>query len=164
MTDISLYFTAHEVGKSETAKRLRINNQPSKELLEQASLFALEILDPFRVWCDHPVVPNSWYRCEKLEKALTKSGYASYLRVRNLRKSKDNWAKYFARKQHPKAIAADLKHKRGSTTLETFLWCRDNLDYDQLILENYVSSKPTSGWVHISWKPEGVNRFQILSF
>ena len=30
-------------------------------------------------------------------------------------------------------------------------WIRDNLDFDQLILEFYKDGEPTSGWIHFSY-------------
>ena len=38
---------------------------------------------------------------------------------------------------------------------------RDNLEFDQLILEFYRDGEPDSGWIHVSWS-SGENRNQIL--
>jgi len=42
-------------------------------------------------------------------------------------------------------------------------WIRDNLDFDQLILEFYTPGIPDSGWVHVSYKADGDNRKSILT-
>jgi len=36
------------------------------------------------------------------------------------------------------------------------------LDYDQLILEFWKPEDPNSGWVHCSYKGQGLNRKQYL--
>jgi zinc D-Ala-D-Ala carboxypeptidase len=41
-------------------------------------------------------------------------------------------------------------------------WIQNNLEYDQLILEFYTLGIPDSGWVHVSYIPEG-NRKQSLT-
>jgi len=41
-------------------------------------------------------------------------------------------------------------------------WIRDNLDFDQLILEFYTPGIPDSGWVHVSYKHDE-NRKSVLT-
>jgi zinc D-Ala-D-Ala carboxypeptidase len=58
------------------------------------------------------------------------------------------------------------------SNMELAEWIRDNLDFDQLILENYKPNRvskitgkkegPNSGWVHVSYSSVGENRKQIL--
>ena len=50
----------------------------------------------------------------------------------------------------------------GVSNHELAAWVRDNLDYDQLILEFYTPGQPNSGWVHCSIKAEG-NRKMALT-
>jgi zinc D-Ala-D-Ala carboxypeptidase len=33
-------------------------------------------------------------------------------------------------------------------------WIKENLEYDQLILEFYRDGEPDSGWVHVSWNSD----------
>jgi uncharacterized protein (TIGR02466 family) len=40
-------------------------------------------------------------------------------------------------------------------------WIRDNLEFDQLILEFYREGEPDSGWIHVSWNSDH-NRNQTL--
>ena len=58
------------------------------------------------------------------------------------------------------------------SNLELAEWIRDNLDFDQLILENYAPDRvskitgkpegPNSGWVHVSYSSVGDNRKEVL--
>ena len=62
--------------------------------------------------------------------------------------------------QHIKGEAVDFEVP-GITNLEIFYWIKDNLDFDQLILEYYKKDVPNSGWVHASYKKLG-NRNQAI--
>lgn len=58
------------------------------------------------------------------------------------------------------------------SNLELAEWIRDNLEFDQLILENYQPDRvskitgkpegPNSGWVHVSYNSVGENRKEVL--
>ncbi len=58
------------------------------------------------------------------------------------------------------------------SNLELAEWIRDNLVFDQLILENYAPDRvskitgepegPNSGWVHVSYSSVGDNRKEVL--
>lgn len=63
--------------------------------------------------------------------------------------------------QHSKGQAADF-HVNGVTNYDLAIWIRDNLDFDQLILENYVKGSPLSGWVHCSFTERNL-RYQALT-
>jgi len=69
--------------------------------------------------------------------------------------------------------AADIEiYSEKVSNLQLAEWIRDNLNFDQLILENYNPDRvskitgepegPNSGWVHVSYKTEG-NRKSILT-
>ena len=62
--------------------------------------------------------------------------------------------------QHAEGKAADLEIP-SIDNKELAWWIRNNLDYDQLILEFYKEGEPDSGWIHISYN-EGDNRNQNL--
>ena len=59
-----------------------------------------------------------------------------------------------ATNQHPRGMAADLQFKQTqkSKYYDIAVWIRDNLPFDQLLLE-YVSSP--SAWIHVSNNPQG---------
>lgn len=64
------YFTINELCKSSTAAKKGIANVPSAE--ERANLEALvtNVLDPLREAWGKPIVVNSGFRCERLNKAV----------------------------------------------------------------------------------------------
>ena len=125
MDDIRLSdnFWLSEMAKSDTADRLDIDNWPTDDVvIEKLTQVAKFILQPIRNYFDIPFAPSSGYRCLELNRAL---------------RSKDS-------SQHPKGEAVDIEIP-GIANYDLAVWVRDNLDYDQLILEFYTSGKPTSG-------------------
>jgi hypothetical protein len=138
---ISPNFTLQEMTKSQTAARLGIDNTPTEEHISSLQALCENVLEPTRDHFDAPVIVSSGYRsaflCEEIGSKPTS--------------------------QHCKGEAVDFEiigvdnHKVAS-------WIDSNLDYDQLILEFYESGKPNSGWVHVSYKSDGQNRKQALTF
>jgi len=71
------------------------------------------------------------------------------------------------------SAAADIEIiSEKISNLELATWIRDNLEFDQLILENYQPDRvsritgekegPNSGWVHVSYSSVGDNRKEVL--
>lgn len=71
------------------------------------------------------------------------------------------------------SAAADIEIiSEKISNLELATWIRDNLEFDQLILENYQPDRvsritgekegPNSGWVHVSYSSLGDNRKEVL--
>jgi zinc D-Ala-D-Ala carboxypeptidase len=58
--------------------------------------------------------------------------------------------------QHRLGEAGDIEVP-GVSNVELATWIRDNLAFDQLILEAYHHGNPSSGWVHVSYR-EGRSR------
>jgi len=58
-----------------------------------------------------------------------------------------------ANSQHAKAEAADFECV-GVDNAELADWIKDNLPYDQLIVEYYTPGEPNSGWIHCSYIPD----------
>lgn len=138
-------FWLYEFEKSDTAVRLGIDNTVPEHLIPKLEYLAATVLQPTR---DHFVKRlkrarsmkiNSGYRCPALNFAVG---------------SKDT-------SQHLKAEAADAEIP-GVDNYEVACWIRDNLEFDQLILEFYTG-EPSSGWVHVSKKEEGHNRNECLT-
>jgi hypothetical protein len=48
--------------------------------------------------------------------------------------------------------------------IKTAYWLKNNVDFDQLIMEYYDKDDPAGGWVHISYHESGSNRKQVLTF
>ena len=138
MVTLSKNFTLTEFTKSQTALRLGIDNTPSEEHLAAAKLLFENVVQPVR---DHfgPTVINSGYRGPSLNEAI--GGAAT--------------------SQHCRGEAVDIECP-GVPNHEVAEWIQNNLEYDQLILEFYTLGIPDSGWVHVSYIPEG-NRKQSLT-
>ncbi len=131
-------FTLPELVKSSTAERMGISNMPdTAQILVNLVNVANHILQPVRDEVG-PVRVNSGYRGLALNKAVGGSKTS----------------------QHCFGEAADFESSRiGNYKLAC--WIRDNLDFDQLILEFYTQGEPSSGWVHCSYKTNGQNRKKI---
>jgi len=64
--------------------------------------------------------------------------------------------------QHCKGEAADFEIF-GTPNNEVSDWIKENLMFDQLILEYYEPGQPNSGWIHVSYKKEiNSNRKEYL--
>ncbi|MDF1687318.1 MAG: D-Ala-D-Ala carboxypeptidase family metallohydrolase [Parvibaculaceae bacterium] len=136
---ISPHFTMQEACKSATAVRLGIDNYPPALLLPSLKATAQNILEPARDHFGVPFSPSSFYRCMLLNRAINSSDES----------------------QHRKGQAVDFEIP-GISNIVLAHWIKDNLDFDQLILEFYQEGDPTSGWVHASWTPTG-RRNQVLT-
>ena len=127
--------------KSQTATRLGLDNTPTEEHVASLRALCENVLEPTRSQFNAPVIISSGYRSEFLCEEIGSKPTS----------------------QHCKGEAVDFEiigvdnHKVAS-------WIHANLDYDQLILEFYESGKPNSGWVHVSYKSDGQNRKQALTF
>ncbi len=125
---ISPNFSLAELTKSQMALRHEIDNTPGEAEIANLKLVAENILQPLRDHYGVPFAPSSGFRCLELNRVLN---------------SKDT-------SQHVKGQAVDIEIP-GVSNYELAIWIRDNLRYDQLILECYTSGDPASGWVHCSY-------------
>jgi len=128
--NLSRNFTLSELIKSDTAIRKGINNNPNAEQIEKLKALCENILQPVR---DHfgRVKITSGFRSVDLCMAIGSS----------------------ANSQHAKAEAADFECI-GVDNAELADWIKDNLPYDQLIVEYYTPGEPNSGWIHCSYVPD----------
>ena len=135
---LSPNFTLQEFTKSQTALRMGIDNTPEEDHMVAAQSLFLMVVQPVR---DHfgPTVINSGYRGPKLNEAVGGS----------------------SKSQHCKGEAVDIEVP-GVPNATVAEWIRDNLDFDQLILEFYTPGIPDSGWVHVSYKHDE-NRKSVLT-
>jgi len=138
-TQISKNFTLDELLASETAKAKGIRNVPGTT--EVCALCALvnNILQPLRDAMGEPIKIGSGYRNSALNKAV--GGVSN--------------------SQHMLGQAVDLcidgdmaKGKRW------FNWIKAHCVFDQLIWEHNVKG---SYWVHVSFRPDGKNRKQVIN-
>ena len=128
--NISPNFELSQLCYSETAMKQNISNIPGNA--EKANLAALSqnILEPVRQHFGQNVIINSGYRSNLLNSVI--GGVAN--------------------SQHTTGEAADIEVP-GVSNYELACWIRDNLPFDQIILEfaNNLNDDPNSGWVHVSY-------------
>lgn len=136
---LSKNFTLQEFTKSQTATRLGLDNNPSEEHLENAKVLFAEVVQPVRDQFGVTVI-NSGYRGPELNKAVGGS----------------------SRSQHCHGQAADIE-VTGVSNVELAEWIRDNLKFDQLILEFHTVGIPDSGWIHVSYKNPDDNRQRTMT-
>lgn len=133
------YFSIKELTKSDQAVRLGLDNSiKDAQIITNLKLLCENILDPIRDYFNKPVQINSAYRSLEVNRAVG---------------SKDT-------SQHTMGKAADIEIK-GVDNLDLAIWVRNNLEYDQLILEFYDGINPDSGWVHVSYN-QNFNRKENL--
>ena len=119
------YFTNNELTDSETAKRLRIKNEPTKE--QWINLFAIRdnVLNPLREKFGKPILITSGFRSTELNKAVGGKPTS----------------------QHTKGEAVDITAIDKADNKELFELCK-TFDFDQLIDESNLT------WIHISYKAQ----------
>ena len=138
---LSENFSLGELLKSQTAERKGIDNKPSDpSIIVNLQVLCEKVLQPVRDEFNSPVVINSGYRCKKLNTAIGGS----------------------KKSQHCFGEAADIEVPTLSNR-DLAEWIKNNLDFDQLILEFYNGKDPRSGWVHVSYKNKDDNRKQCLT-
>ena len=131
-------FSISELTKSQTAERKGINNTPSPEHQRNLKSLCTAILQPVRDHFSRVVSVSSGYRSQALCEAIGSKTTS----------------------QHATGQAADFEIY-GLSNGELAEWIRENLDYDQLILEFWTPESPNNGWIHCSYNSEG-NRKEYL--
>ena len=127
---LSKHFTLAEFTRSNTASRRGIDNTPSAKHIAAMKLLCEEVLEPLRAhFGGRPVRVTSGFRSPALCRAIGSS----------------------SRSQHAKGEAVDFEIP-GVSNYEVACWIRDNLTFDQLILECYTQGSPNSGWIHVSYR------------
>ena len=137
---LSGHFSLAELTKSQTATRKGIDNKPTLDHIENLTELCTHILEPTRRNFGKPMVISSGYRSEELCEAIGSSKNS----------------------QHAKGEAADFE-MFGVDNKELAKYIKNNLVFDQLILEFYNPDDPSSGWVHCSYSKEE-NRKQSLLY
>jgi hypothetical protein len=139
---LSNNFSLEELCFSSTANKMKINNYTTdNNIVSKLKLLCEHILQPVREHYGKPVVVNSGYRCPSLNKAVGGAKTS----------------------QHLTGEACDFEIM-GLSNYELANWIKDNLEFDQLILEfcDNLRNDINSGWVHCSYKAYG-NRHQCLT-
>jgi len=139
---LSEHLNLSEVTKSDTAKRLGIDNNPTSKHLANLKLLAENIFEPIRKHFNKPIFLSSGYRSKALNSAVPGSSSTS---------------------QHCSGEALDLDQddkQTGVTNVMVFNYIKDNVNFDQLIWEFGTDKNPD--WVHVSYSHTGKQRKQIL--
>jgi len=137
---LSRNFTLPELTRSQTATRRGIDNTPDDEQIKNLERVCSEILQPVREHFGVGFSPSSGFRSVALCEAIGSS----------------------SKSQHAKGEAVDFEIP-GQDNKSVAEWVRDNLNFDQLILEYYTPEDPTSGWIHCSVR-EYSNRKECLIY
>ena len=145
---LSKNFTLKELTRSNTALRLGIDNQPSKEGVLKLTLLATSLLQPLRNAVGSLRI-TSGYRSPQLSEAIGSSSNS----------------------QHCRYEAVDMQFvKRGKMdNIKIYDALIDlDLDYDQCILEFGNATEhidPTEpDWIHLSWKVVDNRRQTLVAY
>lgn len=137
---LSDHFSLWEFTKSQTAKRKGIDNHAPEQIVVNLTEVALNILEPVREHYGVAFSPSSAYRCAALNEAIGSNPTS----------------------QHILGEAVDFELP-CITNRDLARWMRENLCFDQLILECHSPDDANSGWVHCSYRHQG-NRQQALVY
>ena len=132
---LSKNFTLSEITKSNTAKRLGIDNAPNQEHLNNMQILIRDLIQPLRDALG-PIRITIGYRNPTLNRAIGGS----------------------TKSQHCKGQAVDIQFwKKGEMcNKEIYDWVlKEGIEFDQMINEFDFA------WIHISLKEKG-NRKQVL--
>ena len=114
--------TLDELTKSQVAERKGINNNPNPQQIENLKALATNILQPVRSHYDKPLIISSGFRCAQLCVEIGSSVNSQHVA--------DN-----------DAAAADFEIP-GVDNRELALYIKNELEFDQLILEFYRDNEP----------------------
>ena len=135
------FFTLEEFTRSTTAKRLKIDNTPSNDIIRNIQYgevirnlqYGVQmVLDPLRRILQAPIIITSGYRCAALNKAV--GGVAN------------SW--------HTKGNAADLRIKDEEEAKAIFQVLKTLPSVDTVLFEH----SSTSIWMHVQWDMEKTPR------
>ena len=139
MTKISQHISFKEATRSNTALRLNLNNIPNAYQTTNMVGVAQNVFEPLREYVGGAIKINSFFRSEKLKRAIGGS----------------------SKSQHCDGRAIDIDDTFGhATNAQMFQYIKDNLSFDQLIWEFGNSTNPA--WIHVSYVSEDQNRGRCL--
>ena len=136
---VSKNISYKEATRSDTAKRLGIDNTPNAEQFSNMIHVAENVFQPVREHFDTPIYVSSFFRSEALNKAIRGSSSSTHMKGEAMDLDADVYGKV--------------------TNAQIFHYIKDNLEFDQLIWEFGTDKNPD--WVHVSLS-KGNNRKQIL--
>jgi zinc D-Ala-D-Ala carboxypeptidase len=110
-------------------------NDPGPVEIKALTTLCAKVLEPIRLHFGRPVRVNSGFRSARVNGAVGSSKAS----------------------QHRRGEAADIEID-GIANAVLAHWIKDNLAFDQLILEAYRPGIPNSGWVHVSYRTGRLRR------
>jgi len=129
--------------RSDAAKRAGINNYFTPDQLYRMTQLANAIYEPLVEHFKIKIYISSFFRTYKVNELVGGAVGSQHM------------ANYGA------AIDLDADQNIGLTNKQLFDYIKDNLDYDQLIIEAY-NEDGTAGWIHISYVSPTKNRHEVL--
>tara|TARA_R110000824_G_C15206814_1_gene676233 strand:+ start:1020 stop:1472 length:453 start_codon:yes stop_codon:yes gene_type:complete len=138
MKKISKNISYKEAINSNYALIHKINNKPSKAVVENMEVLSEKIFEPLREWAGGPIRVNSFFRSNELNSAIKGS----------------------LNSQHLTGNAIDISTLNEKSNAELFYYIKNNLDFDQLIWEFGNSEEPK--WIHVSFSTTSKNRKRTL--
>lgn len=143
------YFTLQEMCRSsylEAAMRAGINPEPDGHAIEALRMLCVHVLDPLRMMWQAPIIINSGYRCEWINKKVGGAVHSQHIRgqAADIRPWSSN-----------NCPDPSLNRKLLGTILQS------GIDFDQLIAEG-CESKGYPQWLHISFVSKTQNRHQFI--
>ena len=130
---LSKNFWLSEFVTSQTAERMRLDNTPTTDVINNLKMLCDRVLQPIRDHYNLPVIISSGYRSPAVNRAVGGS----------------------TRSQHQFGQAADFEIP-SVDNYQLAKWIEQNYNYDQLILEFYTGGN--SGWVHVGYSPRHLNQ------
>lgn len=133
---ISAHVMLSELVYSDTALRCGIENNPDSESITNLKLICENVYEKIRNHFGYPIYISSGYRSQKLNEKV--GGQLN------------------SQHRYGQALDLDCKVFKHGTNQELFNFIKDNLEFDQVIMEG---SK--NGWIHVSYRL-GKNRKQAF--
>lgn len=121
----SEFFTLAELIKSETADRHKIDNTPTKAIIDNLQYGIDMVLDPLRRLYGKPIKINSGFRCQQLNKLV--GGVPN------------SWHQY--------GNAADIHINNVEEAEVIFKWLKMLPSVDTALFEH----SKTAQWLHVQW-------------
>lgn len=137
MSMISENFSLKEMTYSAKAEANGIKNEPTQENIKLAKLLAETLLEPAREKLGEPLIVNSWFRCDKVNKLVGGSSTSD----------------------HRFGGAIDIQTKEDKRNGELFEILKEIGGFNQLIWEFGTDDCPA--WIHVSIRHSD-NRGQVM--
>lgn len=152
---VSKYFSYSEVTRSNTAKRLNLNNCPNSIQLERIKDMLENIADPIREWLGGPLKAESIFRSDIVNKNTR--GASKISQHRAIRGAAGDFDDDHMCNERMHVLATKPTYK-DMRNRDIFFFVAENLEFDQLIWEFGDGDSPA--WNHISYV-KGNNRKKI---